>query len=43
MDCTSWQVLEPGPCSFREVDGEEMDDEVVILDPRHPACEAIVF
>jgi hypothetical protein len=36
-------MLEPDPRSFREVDGEELDDQVVILDPHHVAHEAVVL
>jgi hypothetical protein len=43
VDASSWQVLEPGPRFFREVDGEELDDEVVIFDSRHATCEAVIF
>jgi hypothetical protein len=43
VDGVGWQMFELGPRSFREVDGEELDDEVVILDPHHAACEAVVF
>lgn len=36
------QIPEPDPCLFREVDGEELDDQVVILDSRHAARKAVV-
>lgn len=37
------QIPEPDPCLFREVDGEELDDQVVILDPHHSTREALVL
>lgn len=37
------QMLEPGPRSFCEVDGEELDDQVVILDPRPMTREEVVL
>jgi hypothetical protein len=37
------QMLESSPLPFREVDGEELDDQVVILDPRHAAHDATVL
>lgn len=43
MGGAGWKVLELGPRSFREVDGEGLDDEVVILDLCHAEFKAIVF
>jgi hypothetical protein len=43
MNGPCWQVLEPGPRSLREVDEKELDDEVVILYPRHATREAVIF
>lgn len=43
VDGAGWQMFEPGPRSLRKVDGEELDDEVVVLDPHHAAREAVVF
>jgi hypothetical protein len=36
-------MLELDPRPFCQVDGEELDDEVVVLDSRHVASKAIVF
>jgi hypothetical protein len=36
-------VIEPGPGQVSQVDGEELDDEDVIICPTHPACKAVVL
>jgi hypothetical protein len=43
VDGAGRQVFEPGPHPFREVDGEELEDEVVILWPHQAAYKAIVL
>lgn len=43
MDGEARQVLELGPRSFHEMDGEELDDQVIILDSRHAAGKVVVF
>jgi hypothetical protein len=43
MDGVAWQVLKPVPCSLHEVDGEELDDQMVVLDSRHVAGKTIIF
>jgi hypothetical protein len=43
VDGSIRQVSETDSRSLHEVYGEEVDDEVVILDPRRAACEAVVF
>jgi hypothetical protein len=40
---SGWQVLEPGSRPLREVDREELDDEVVILDSHHVTHEAVIL
>lgn len=42
-DGPGWQVLELRSSSLCKVYGEELNDEAVILDPRHATCEAVVF
>jgi hypothetical protein len=37
------QVLELAPCSLREVDGKELDDEVVTFYPRHATREVVIL
>jgi hypothetical protein len=42
-DSSKQQVFEPGSCSLSKGYGEELDDEVIILYPRHAACNVVVF
>ena len=42
-DGSDRQVLELGSSSHHKMNEEELDDEADILDPRHVACEAVVF
>jgi hypothetical protein len=37
------QVLETSPCPFHKMDKKELDDQLVVLDPRHAARELVVF
>lgn len=37
------QMVESGSCPLSEVEGEELDDQVIILDPHHAAGKVIVF
>jgi hypothetical protein len=43
VDGEARQVLELGPRSFHEMDGEELDDQVIILDSRHAAGKVVDF
>jgi hypothetical protein len=43
VDGADWQMLEPGPRPLRKVNGEELDDEVVILDSCHGVSKAIIL
>lgn len=43
MDGVGWQMLELGPRSLRKVEGEELEDEVVVLDSHHATREAVIF
>jgi hypothetical protein len=43
MNGAGWQVLERVSRSLREVEGKELDDEVVILYPHHATREAVIF
>jgi hypothetical protein len=43
MDDSAWQVLELGAHHLREVDMEELDDQVIILDSRQAVGKSIVF
>jgi hypothetical protein len=43
VDGSGWQVLDLGPRSLHQVDGKELDDEVVMFDSRHVTCEAVIF
>jgi hypothetical protein len=43
MHCADQQVLETSPCPFRKMDKKELDDQLVVLDPRHAARESVVF
>jgi hypothetical protein len=36
-------MLERGPRPLRKVDGEELDDEVVVLDSRHAASKVVIL
>lgn len=42
MDGVVCQVLKPGPHSLREVGGEELDDQMIILDPLNAASKAVI-
>lgn len=42
VDGVVWRVLKPGPHSLREVGGEELDDEMIILDPLHATSKAVI-
>lgn len=37
------QVLKPSPRLFRKMGGKELDDQMVVLDPRHATHESVVF
>ena len=43
MDDSAWQVLELGPHPLREVDMEELDDQVIILESRQAVGKSILF
>jgi hypothetical protein len=43
IDRVSGQVIEPSSGRVDQVDGEEMDDEKVIVHPTHPTREAVVL
>lgn len=36
-------MLEPGPCPLREIDRNELDDQVIILDSHHAEGKEVVF
>jgi hypothetical protein len=36
-------MLELCPHPYHEMDGEELDDQVIVLDPRNVAHESVVF
>lgn len=43
VDGVNWQMLERGPRPIRKVDGEELGDEVVVLDSHHAASKAVIL
>jgi hypothetical protein len=43
IDRVSQQVVQLGTSRVSEVNGEELDDEHVIIHPAHPTHEAVVF
>jgi hypothetical protein len=43
IDNISRQMVEPGPGRVSQVDGEELDDEKVIIGPAHLASKAVVL
>lgn len=42
VDGAVWRVLKLGPHSLCEVGGEELDDEMIILDPLHVISKAVI-
>jgi hypothetical protein len=43
IDRVSGQVIEPSPGCVSQVNGEELDDEKVIIRPSYAACEVVVL
>lgn len=43
VDDVARQVLEPCPCPLYEVNGQELDDQGIVLGSFHMAGEAVVF
>jgi hypothetical protein len=43
VDGVAWQVSKPGPCSLHEVDGEELDYQIVVLDSHHATSKMVIF
>jgi hypothetical protein len=43
IDCVSRKVIEPSSGRVGQVDGEELEDEEIIICPTRPAREAVVL
>jgi hypothetical protein len=43
IDDISWQMIQPSPSRVGQVDGEELDDEKVIVRPTHLATKPVVL